>query len=93
MAEVTATFVVEGMHCANCGLLVDEVLEDLPGVTSSSTDTRHNTTVVIYDPDVVAPADPDDRGQQMKPVVDDRDERIEIGDDTLGRIHLSVAQF
>ena len=57
MAEVKATFVVEGMHCANRGLLIDEVLEDLPGVTSSSTDTRHNTTVVIYDPDIVAPAD------------------------------------
>ena len=32
-------------------------------------------------------ADPDDRGQQMKPVIDDWEERIEIGDDTLEGIH------
>lgn len=35
-------------------------------------------------------ADPDDRGQQMKPVVDDRDERIEIGDDALESIHVKT---
>ena len=71
MAEVEATLVVEGMHCANCGLLIDEVLEDLPGVTSSSTDTHRNTTVVTYDPGIVAPADitaaVDDAGYRARP--------------------------
>ena len=37
--------------------MATKLVGDLPGVTSSSTDTRHNTTVVIYDPDIVAPAD------------------------------------
>lgn len=36
------------------------------------------------------PADPYDRRQQMKPVVNDRDERIEIGEDTLESVHLLV---
>ena len=45
-----STFVVTGMHCASCGLLIDETLEELPGVVSSSTDLRRETTTVEYDP-------------------------------------------
>lgn len=41
---------VTGMHCASCGLLIDEALEDLPGVVSSSTDMRREVTTVEYDP-------------------------------------------
>lgn len=71
MADTTATFVVEGMHCANCGLLIDEVLEDLPGVMLSTTNTRQKRTVVTYDPDVVTPADitaaVDDAGYRATP--------------------------
>lgn len=37
---------VEGMHCASCGLLIDDELEDLPAVRSSSTDVRAGRTVV-----------------------------------------------
>lgn len=40
---------VTGMHCASCGLLVDDTLEDLPGIVSSSTDVRANCTVVEGD--------------------------------------------
>lgn len=31
---------VSGMHCAACGLLIDDVMLDLDGVKSSVTDTR-----------------------------------------------------
>jgi len=46
----TRTFAVTGMHCASCGILIDETLEELPGVVSSSTDLRRETTTVEYDP-------------------------------------------
>ncbi len=32
-------------------------------------------------------ADPDDRREQMKPVVDDRNEDIEVSGDTFERVH------
>ena len=37
---------VGGMHCPSCGLLIDDALEELPGVTSSATDVRAGRTVV-----------------------------------------------
>lgn len=37
---------VGGMHCASCGLLIDEVVEELPGVATSTTDVRAGRTVV-----------------------------------------------
>ncbi|MFF2809732.1 heavy-metal-associated domain-containing protein [Streptomyces sp. NPDC058000] len=37
---------VEGMHCNSCGLLIDDELEDIPGVRSSSTDTKAGRTTV-----------------------------------------------
>lgn len=40
---------VEGMHCASCGLLIDDVLLDVPGVQSSVTDTRSGICRVISD--------------------------------------------
>ena len=49
MAE-NVTFVITGMHCGSCGLLIDETLEELPGINSSSTNLRRQTTTVAYDP-------------------------------------------
>ncbi len=46
------TFAVEGMHCASCTLLIDEVLEDLDGVHRSTTKLRKRRTVVDVDPAV-----------------------------------------
>ncbi len=43
-------FAVTGMHCASCGMLVDDALEELAGVTSSSTNVRRGRTKVDYDP-------------------------------------------
>ncbi len=41
---------ITGMHCASCGLLVDDALEDLPGVVSSTTDVRAGSAEVTVDP-------------------------------------------
>lgn len=40
---------IEGMHCASCGLLVDDELEDLAGVRSASTDMRTGRSVVLLE--------------------------------------------
>lgn len=51
---------ISGMHCASCGLLIDEAVEDLPGVARSQTDMRAERTVVELDgtgagvPEVIA---------------------------------------
>jgi len=40
------TFTVTGMHCNGCALLIDDAVEDLDGVSSSTTNLRSGTTVV-----------------------------------------------
>ncbi|MFE1788723.1 heavy-metal-associated domain-containing protein [Streptomyces sp. NPDC059525] len=40
---------VEGMHCASCGLLIDDELEDLAGVRSAATDMRAGRSVVLLE--------------------------------------------
>ncbi|MDP8975244.1 MAG: cation transporter [Actinomycetota bacterium] len=40
---------VSGMHCASCGLLIDEAVEELAGVERSQTDSRRGRTVVRAD--------------------------------------------
>ena len=57
MAVAENAFEVRGMHCASCALLIDDVVEELPGVNSCQTDTRRDRSVVRYDPTAVAPAD------------------------------------
>ena len=41
---------ITGMHCASCGLLVDDTLEDLPGIASSSTDVRSGCADIDLEP-------------------------------------------
>jgi len=38
MREITIN--VTGMHCASCGILIDDVMLDVDGVQSSVTDTK-----------------------------------------------------
>ncbi len=46
----TITLAVSGMHCASCGLLIDDALLDLDGVRDSCTDTRSGVcTIVVED--------------------------------------------
>jgi len=50
-------FAVEGMHCASCGLLIDETVEDLDGVVSSATSLCTKRATVTLDPARCGPAD------------------------------------
>lgn len=52
MTEIV--FAVEGMHCASCGLLIDETVEKLDGVEQCETDVRRARSRVTYDPDQVS---------------------------------------
>ena len=45
-ATDTLVFAVTGMHCASCGLLIDEAVEELEGVERCQTDARRGRTVV-----------------------------------------------
>jgi copper chaperone len=47
---VSARLRIGGMHCGSCGILIDETLEDVPGVRSSATSTRSGTSRVEFDP-------------------------------------------
>ena len=45
----TIVLAISGMHCASCGMLIDEAVEDLPGVRESRTDTKTERTTVELD--------------------------------------------
>ncbi|MBL7502467.1 heavy-metal-associated domain-containing protein [Frankia sp. CNm7] len=49
MSATTHTFRVEGMHCASCALLIDDALEDLPGVRGTQTTLKQGRTTVDLD--------------------------------------------
>ncbi|HUP85290.1 MAG TPA: heavy-metal-associated domain-containing protein [Acidimicrobiales bacterium] len=49
MAAEAVTFTVTGMHCASCGMFIDETLEDLAGVEQADTDARRGRTTVRAD--------------------------------------------
>ena len=49
MAVAKTVLQISGMHCASCGLLIDEALEDLPGADRSATTVRKGRTVVRFD--------------------------------------------
>lgn len=55
--STTHTFRVEGMHCASCGLLIDDTLEDLAGVASAQTSMKQGCSVVELDAGRCTPAD------------------------------------
>lgn len=40
---------IDGMHCNSCGLLIDDELEELPGVRSASTDVRAMRSTIRLD--------------------------------------------
>ena len=53
----TRRYRITGMHCASCGLLVDDTLEDIPGIESSSTDVRAGHAVVDVKPSALVSDD------------------------------------
>lgn len=52
---VSYTFTVTGMHCGSCCLLIDETLEELPGVHRAQTSVRAGRAVVDVDPAIADP--------------------------------------
>lgn len=46
-AKDSLLFTIEGMHCGNCGLTIDEAVEDVDGVARARTSFRSGTTEVI----------------------------------------------
>lgn len=48
----TLTVEITGMHCASCGILVDDCLEDVEGVVTSQTSTRTNRCVAVVTDEV-----------------------------------------
>ncbi|MBW0108061.1 heavy-metal-associated domain-containing protein [Pseudonocardia sp. KRD-182] len=55
--STTYTFRIEGMHCGSCALLIDDVLEDLPGLRSTQTSMKRACTVVELAPGGATAAD------------------------------------
>lgn len=53
----TIVLAISGMHCASCGMLIDEAVEDLPGVRHSRTDMKAERTTVELDDSAVGPAE------------------------------------
>ncbi|BDT85567.1 MULTISPECIES: heavy-metal-associated domain-containing protein [Nocardia] len=53
----THIFRIEGMHCGSCALLIDDTLEDLPGVASTQTSMKKRLSTVDLDATVTTPDD------------------------------------
>ena len=49
MSTRTITVEITGMHCASCGILVDDCLEDVAGVVTSETSTKTGLCVAVVE--------------------------------------------
>jgi len=49
MPTSTHVFRIDGMHCGSCSLLIDDTLEDLPGVSRSQTELKAGRSTVWLD--------------------------------------------
>ena len=49
MPTSTHVFRIDGMHCGSCPLLIDDTLEDLPGVSRSHTELKAGRSTVQLD--------------------------------------------
>lgn len=47
--QVSKTFTISGMHCTSCAMNIDGELEDLPGVSESTTNYAKAVTKVTFD--------------------------------------------
>jgi Cu+-exporting ATPase len=52
MSTRTITVEIAGMHCASCGILVDDCLEDVEGVVTSQTSTKTNRCIAVVTSEV-----------------------------------------
>lgn len=42
-------FIITGMHCTSCALMIDSDLEDMDGIVSSSTSYVRQETIIEFD--------------------------------------------
>jgi len=47
MSTRTVTVEITGMHCASCGILVDDCMEDVDGVVTAQTDLRSGRCIAV----------------------------------------------
>ena len=47
------TLKLTGMHCTSCSVLIDTVLEELPGIKSSKTSYADQKVEVEFDPNQI----------------------------------------
>lgn len=52
---MTSRFTVNGMHCLSCKKLIEEVCQEIPGVSSCSVDFEDRSAVVEHDESVTVP--------------------------------------
>jgi copper chaperone len=55
VSTMTHAFRVEGMHCGSCALLIDETLDELPGVSHSQTTVKPGRSTVELDVSQTSP--------------------------------------
>lgn len=55
MSTETVVFRVEGMHCGSCSMLIDDTLEDLPGVSHSHTELKPARATVTLNTNSTGP--------------------------------------
>jgi copper chaperone len=48
--DTTLVLRIDGMHCGSCALLIDETLQDLPGVRDATTSRRKGQSTVRLEP-------------------------------------------
>ncbi|WP_405137755.1 cation transporter [Nocardia sp. NBC_01388] len=51
----TYVFLVDGMHCGSCALLIDDALDDLAGVRGTETSKKTGLTRADLDTTVTTP--------------------------------------
>jgi copper chaperone CopZ len=49
VSTMTYVFRVDGMHCGSCALLIDDTLDELPGVSRSQTTVKPGRSTVELD--------------------------------------------
>ena len=54
MSLIKTTLKVSGLDCASCAMIIDDVLEELPGVKSAKTSFAKEQVEVEFDKDQVS---------------------------------------
>ncbi len=57
MALIKKTFKIEGMDCTGCAVMIDDVLEEMPGVLKSQTNYAKSQVEVEFEEDKIVVED------------------------------------